>query len=164
MAEAFNGIRPTMSYGDFGRCRPRCRSGRRNPKVKQIVLAEVEGRWYVRISWRPTPRPFPSRLLAKALKRPENFVGMHFFNPVHMMPLVEVIRGENQRLAVATTVATPRKWARTRSCQRLPRLPGQPRAVPATSAVSPSWSAPVSDFVRIDKVMENSAGPWARRT
>jgi 3-hydroxyacyl-CoA dehydrogenase/enoyl-CoA hydratase/3-hydroxybutyryl-CoA epimerase/enoyl-CoA isomerase len=32
--------------------------------------------------------------LAKALQRPENFVGMHFFNPVHMMPLVEVIRGE----------------------------------------------------------------------
>lgn len=28
------------------------------------------------------------------LQRPENFCGMHFFNPVHRMPLVEVIRGE----------------------------------------------------------------------
>src|SRR5690606_19535930 len=27
------------------------------------------------------------------LKKPENFVGMHFFNPVHKMPLVEVVRG-----------------------------------------------------------------------
>jgi 3-hydroxyacyl-CoA dehydrogenase/enoyl-CoA hydratase/3-hydroxybutyryl-CoA epimerase/enoyl-CoA isomerase len=32
--------------------------------------------------------------LANALQRPENFCGMHFFNPVHAMPLVEIIRGE----------------------------------------------------------------------
>jgi len=31
--------------------------------------------------------------LATALKAPENFVGMHFFNPVPVMALVEVIRG-----------------------------------------------------------------------
>ncbi|MEF1207906.1 3-hydroxyacyl-CoA dehydrogenase family protein, partial [Photobacterium damselae] len=32
--------------------------------------------------------------LAKSLQRPENFCGIHFFNPVHRMPLVEVIKGE----------------------------------------------------------------------
>ena len=32
--------------------------------------------------------------LAESLQRPENFCGMHFFNPVHAMPLVEIIRGE----------------------------------------------------------------------
>jgi 3-hydroxybutyryl-CoA dehydrogenase len=31
--------------------------------------------------------------LATVLTRPESFVGMHFFNPVWAMPLVEVIRG-----------------------------------------------------------------------
>ena len=31
--------------------------------------------------------------MASALDRPENFAGMHFFNPVHRMPLVEIIRG-----------------------------------------------------------------------
>lgn len=31
--------------------------------------------------------------MATALKDPGRFVGMHFFNPVHKMPLVEVIRG-----------------------------------------------------------------------
>ena len=31
--------------------------------------------------------------MATALDRPERFCGMHFFNPVHKMPLVEVIRG-----------------------------------------------------------------------
>ena len=32
--------------------------------------------------------------MAEACPHPENFIGMHFFNPVDRMPLVEVIRGE----------------------------------------------------------------------
>ena len=32
--------------------------------------------------------------LAKHLERPENFIGIHFFNPVHKMKLVEVVLGE----------------------------------------------------------------------
>ncbi|PQV89205.1 3-hydroxyacyl-CoA dehydrogenase NAD-binding domain-containing protein, partial [Cronobacter sakazakii] len=51
--------------------------------------------------------------LASVLERPENFVGMHFFNPVHRMPLVEVIRGEkSSEEAVATTVALAEKMGK----------------------------------------------------
>ncbi len=32
--------------------------------------------------------------LAKASKRPENYIGIHFFSPVHKMMLVEIIKGE----------------------------------------------------------------------
>ena len=32
--------------------------------------------------------------MATAVDRPERFIGMHFFNPVEKMPLVEIIRGE----------------------------------------------------------------------
>ena len=43
---------------------------------------------------------------ARGLKRPEQFCGMHFFNPVHRMPLVEVIRGEkSSEETIASTVA-----------------------------------------------------------
>jgi 3-hydroxyacyl-CoA dehydrogenase / enoyl-CoA hydratase / 3-hydroxybutyryl-CoA epimerase / enoyl-CoA isomerase len=45
-------------------------------------------------------------LLAQELQRPENFCGMHFFNPVHQMPLVEVIRGsQTSDQTVARTLA-----------------------------------------------------------
>jgi 3-hydroxyacyl-CoA dehydrogenase/enoyl-CoA hydratase/3-hydroxybutyryl-CoA epimerase/enoyl-CoA isomerase len=44
--------------------------------------------------------------LAAPLARPENFVGMHFFNPVPMMPLVEVIRGAKTSDAAVGTVVS----------------------------------------------------------
>ncbi|HTU25100.1 MAG TPA: 3-hydroxyacyl-CoA dehydrogenase NAD-binding domain-containing protein, partial [Pirellulales bacterium] len=44
--------------------------------------------------------------LAQGLKRPDRFVGIHFFNPVRKMPLVEVIRGrETSDETIATAVA-----------------------------------------------------------
>ena len=36
----------------------------------------------------------PITKLAEGLKHPERFCGLHFFNPVRKMPLIEVIRGE----------------------------------------------------------------------
>ena len=78
--------------------------------VQQAVLAEVEGQVKEDAILASNTSTISISLLAKALKRPENFVGMHFFNPVHMMPLVEVIRGEKSgEVAVATTVAYARK-------------------------------------------------------
>src|SRR2546427_2364750 len=43
-------------------------------------------------------------LLASATKNPENVVGMHFFNPPQLMPLVEVIRGAKTSDATVESV------------------------------------------------------------
>jgi 3-hydroxyacyl-CoA dehydrogenase/enoyl-CoA hydratase/3-hydroxybutyryl-CoA epimerase/3-hydroxyacyl-CoA dehydrogenase/enoyl-CoA hydratase/3-hydroxybutyryl-CoA epimerase/enoyl-CoA isomerase len=52
--------------------------------------------------------------MAKAVARPENFAGMHFFNPVDRMQLVEVIRGERSSdTTIATLVALARRIGKT---------------------------------------------------
>ena len=52
--------------------------------------------------------------IASALKRPERLVGMHFFNPVPVMALVEVVSGAATDPAVAETVfATAAAWGKT---------------------------------------------------
>ncbi|MDF5366644.1 3-hydroxyacyl-CoA dehydrogenase NAD-binding domain-containing protein, partial [Vibrio parahaemolyticus] len=66
-----------------------------NPKVKAAVLSEVESHVGDDTVITSNTSTIPINLLAKSLKRPENFCGMHFFNPVHRMPLVEIIRGEH---------------------------------------------------------------------
>ncbi len=44
--------------------------------------------------------------MASALEHPELFCGMHFFNPVHRMPLVEIIRGSaSDEVSIATVYA-----------------------------------------------------------
>ena len=77
--------------------RPRCghRSGRRKRGGEDADLSRTAEHFAAMTrSWRPTPRRSRSRRMAKAWKKPENFAGMHFFNPVDRMQLVEVIRGE----------------------------------------------------------------------
>jgi len=47
--------------------------------------------------------------MASAIDRPERFIGMHFFNPVEKMPLVEIIRGEktsDETVAKVAALAT----------------------------------------------------------
>jgi 3-hydroxyacyl-CoA dehydrogenase/enoyl-CoA hydratase/3-hydroxybutyryl-CoA epimerase/enoyl-CoA isomerase len=52
--------------------------------------------------------------MAAAVKKPENFAGLHFFNPVDRMQLVEVIRGEKTSdQTVVTLVALAKKVGKT---------------------------------------------------
>lgn len=106
MGQALANIRATLNYGDFADVDVVVEAVVENPKVKHAVLAEVEEKVKDTAIIASNTSTISISYLAQALKRPENFCGMHFFNPVHKMPLVEVIRGEKSSdLAVATTVA-----------------------------------------------------------
>lgn len=160
MAEALNAIRPTLSYGDFGHVDIVVEAVVENPKVKQAVLAEVEAQVKDDTILASNTSTISINLLAKALKRPENFVGMHFFNPVHMMPLVEVIRGEkSSEEAVATTVAYAKKMGKNpivvNDC---PGFLVNRVLFPYFGGFARLVSAGV-DFVRIDKIMEKFGWP-----
>ncbi len=61
--------------------------------VKKAVLAELEDRVSSDCILASNTSSLSIGEMAKALKRPGSFCGVHFFNPVHRMPLVEIVRG-----------------------------------------------------------------------
>tara|TARA_Y100000748_G_scaffold235436_1_gene199456 strand:+ start:8846 stop:10993 length:2148 start_codon:yes stop_codon:yes gene_type:complete len=160
MAKALNAIRPTMSYGDFKEVDLVVEAVVENPKVKHAVLAEVEGQVTEDTIITSNTSTISITYLAEALKRPENFCGMHFFNPVHMMPLVEVIRGEkSSEKAVATTVAYAKKMGKT------PVVVNDCPGFLVNRVLFPYFGGFArligmgADFQRVDKIMEKFGWP-----
>lgn len=114
MGETLSRIRPTLNYGDFKEVDIIIEAVVENPKVKAAVLSEVEGLVKEDTIIASNTSTISISFLGESLKRPENFVGMHFFNPVHMMPLVEVIRGKkSSEAAVAATVKLAGKMGKS---------------------------------------------------
>ncbi|EEX92883.1 multifunctional fatty acid oxidation complex subunit alpha [Vibrio orientalis CIP 102891 = ATCC 33934] len=93
MGETLNRIVPTLHDAVLDSCDLLIEAVVENPVVKEKVLAQVESAAPNAVIASNTSTLMISGL-ANALKKPENFCGIHFFNPVHKMPLVEVIRGE----------------------------------------------------------------------
>ncbi|EGR0696474.1 fatty acid oxidation complex subunit alpha FadB [Vibrio parahaemolyticus] len=94
MAGILASITPSLHYAGIENSDVIVEAVVENPKVKAAVLSEVESHVGEDTVITSNTSTIPINLLAQSLKRPENFCGMHFFNPVHRMPLVEIIRGE----------------------------------------------------------------------
>ena len=106
MAGVLNKIQPSLSYDGFDNVDIVVEAVVENLKVKHAVLTEAEAQICDDAILASNTSTISISHLAEPLKRPENFCGMHFFNPVHRMPLVEVIRGEKTgEEAIARTVA-----------------------------------------------------------
>lgn len=160
MGEVLGRIRPTLNYGDFGATDIVIEAVVENPKVKHAVLKEVEGLVKKEAILASNTSTISITHLAEVLERPENFVGMHFFNPVHRMPLVEVIRGEkSSEQAIATTVALAQKMG------KVPVVVNDCPGFLVNRVLFPYFGAfdlllkQGADFVHIDKVMEQFGWP-----
>lgn len=106
MGQALSRITPALGFYGFKNVDIVVEAVVENPKIKQAVLAEVERELAEHTILTSNTSTISITFLSQALKRPENFCGMHFFNPVHAMPLVEVIRGKRTSdRAIARTVA-----------------------------------------------------------
>lgn len=87
-------ITPTLEYSDdFKKVDVLVEAVVENIKVKRAVLADVETKVGPSAIICSNTSTLPITDLAEPLARPQQFCGMHFFNPVHAMPLVEIIRG-----------------------------------------------------------------------
>ncbi|WP_235539100.1 3-hydroxyacyl-CoA dehydrogenase NAD-binding domain-containing protein [Nocardioides sp. Soil796] len=65
-----------------------------NAELKAEVFGRVEGVVGQDTVLGSNTSTLPITSLAASVRRPEDFVGVHFFSPVDRMPLVEIIRGE----------------------------------------------------------------------
>ena len=114
LAGVISTIHPTLDYAGFDRVDVVVEAVVENPKVKKAVLAETEQKVRPDTVLASNTSTIPISELANALERPENFCGMHFFNPVHRMPLVEIIRGEKSSdETIAKVVAWASKMGKT---------------------------------------------------
>ncbi|WP_283596737.1 fatty acid oxidation complex subunit alpha FadB [Photobacterium phosphoreum] len=95
MAATLATITPTLTYADPNLVDVIIEAVIENPSIKAAVLAEVEQHVTETTVLTSNTSTIPINLLAASLQRPQNFCGMHFFNPVHKMPLVEIIRGQH---------------------------------------------------------------------
>jgi len=73
-------------------------------QVKQQVLASLEQRMSDRAVFASNTSSIPISDIAARAMHPERVVGLHFFNPVHRMPLVEVIAGRHSSPEAIATV------------------------------------------------------------
>jgi len=160
MGKTLSMIRPTLSYGDFTNIDVVVEAVVENPKIKQSVLAETEEVLGDDAVLASNTSTISITRLAEALKKPENFGGMHFFNPVHMMPLVEVIRGEKTS---DETVATLVKYA-----QKMGKNPVVVNDCPGflvNRVLFPYFAGfgmlvrDGADFQQVDKVMQKFGWP-----
>lgn len=159
VAKTLNNIVPTLHNNELENVDIIVEAVVENPKVKGAVLAEVEGVVADDAIITSNTSTISIDRLAGNLKNPARFCGMHFFNPVHRMPLVEIIRGkETSEDTIAAVTSYALKMGKTpivvNDC---PGFFVNRVLFPYFAGFSMLLDDGV-DFPKIDKVMEKQFG------
>jgi 3-hydroxybutyryl-CoA dehydrogenase len=94
-ADAARGrITPTLDYGELADCDLVIEAITEDLDLKKEVWAEVDGIAKDDAFFASNTSSLPVAEQAGATKRAERFLGLHFFNPAQVMPLLEVVRAE----------------------------------------------------------------------
>lgn len=159
MSATLNAIVPSLEYSAIENVDIVVEAVVENPKVKATVLQEVEKHVAEDAIICSNTSTISINQLAEGLEHPERFCGMHFFNPVHRMPLVEIIRGEKTSdETIAAVVAYALKMGKT------PIVVNDCPGFLVNRVLFPYFAGfsqlllDGADFVAVDKVMEKVFG------
>jgi len=104
----------TLDYTGFRRCEVTIEAVVEKLGVKRSVLKEWENTVPDTAIFASNTSTLPIGEIAAGARVPSRVAGMHFFNPVHRMPLVEVIRGaQTSDDTVATIFALAKTLGKT---------------------------------------------------
>jgi len=153
-------ITPQLDYQGFGDCDLVIEAIVENIDVKRRVLAELERELRDDAIIASNTSSLRIDDMAASLRQPQRFVGMHFFNPVPLMPLVEVVKGSHSsEQAVSTAVRHALAMGKTPIVVR--DCPGflVNRILTAYMRGFIRLVTDGADFVRVDQVMEAFGWP-----
>ena len=112
--QKLNFIAPTVDFKGFQSVDLVVEAIVENIEVKKKVFQELESFVSEQCVVASNTSSLSITEMQKVFQHPERFVGMHFFNPVHKMPLVEVIQGEKSSdQAVSTVFQLSKKLGKT---------------------------------------------------
>jgi 3-hydroxyacyl-CoA dehydrogenase/enoyl-CoA hydratase/3-hydroxybutyryl-CoA epimerase len=104
----------TTDYSGFGRANLVIEAVFEDLTLKHRVLREVESALEPDAIYASNTSTIPIARIAEASVRPSRVLGMHFFSPVHKMPLLEVITtAATDKDATVTAVAFGKKLGKT---------------------------------------------------
>jgi len=153
-------ITPSQTFEGFDKVDVVIEAIVENLAVKTKVFREIEGVTGANTILASNTSSLCIADLADGLGRPENFIGMHFFNPVPRMALVEVVRGpKTSESTVATIVGYASAMGKT------PVVVGDCPGFVVNRVLTPYLIAFLRlahdgvDFHQIDRVMESFGWP-----
>lgn len=110
----FGNISGTVDYEGFGTCDLVIEAVFEDLELKQNILADIEERGGDEQVFASNTSTIPIAEIAADAERPANVLGMHFFSPVHKMPLLEIIRtDETSDRALKTALEVGNRLGKT---------------------------------------------------
>ena len=107
-------IKGTTDYADLKPCDVVIEAAAEHEELKHRILKQIDVIARSDAILASNTSSISITRLAAVVTRPDRFVGMHFFNPVPMMALVEVIRGmQTSDATVAATEALAKRLGKT---------------------------------------------------
>jgi 3-hydroxybutyryl-CoA dehydrogenase len=155
--DSISTIETTQGFAD---CQIVIEAATENPEIKNSIYADLEGIIAENAIIATNTSSLSITTLASPLKNPERFVGMHFFNPVPLMRLVEVIDGVRTDSAVGDILMELGRRM-TREPVRCSDAPGflvNQVGRGYNIEAAHIYSEQVADFPDLDRILSEGAG------